>query len=72
MDPVHITIQGPHDTGRTTMAVLFKMFLEENGYTDVQVKDTESLPVEQKDSFPNRWARNRSRPVRIQIVLVDG
>ncbi len=71
MEPLNIIIKGPHNTGRTTMGVLFKMWLEENGYTDVKIADTEPLPPEQKEEFTVRWAKNRNRPVRIAIELEE-
>ena len=69
MKGITITIRGPHNTGRTTVAVLFKNFLDENGYTDVEVKDTHPLPQGQKEAFPVRWAKNRERPVCIVVEL---
>ena len=72
LKPVSITIKGEHNTGRTTLGVLFKMFLEENGYTAVAFSDTEPLPAEQKDTFYRRFERNRGRPVIIRVeTLLD-
>lgn len=71
LEPVTITISGPHDTGRTTLAVLFKNFLEESGYRHAQLKDTEPLDRDQKSPFPARWARNRERPVIIQVETIE-
>lgn len=64
---VTITITGPHDSGRTTLAVLFQNYLKENGYTDVVVKDTAPLAIEQKASFIERFTRNRDRPHVIEV-----
>jgi len=69
--PVLVTISGEHDTGRTTMASLFKMFLEENGYRNVKIEDTEPLPQDQKDKFMARWERNRERPITIRVVTTN-
>jgi hypothetical protein len=52
-----IIIRGEHDTGKTAVASLIKMFLEENGFSKVSVKDIEPLPQEQpllKDLPPLR------------------
>ena len=72
LSPITITISGPHNTGRTTMGVLFANYLRENGYKDVKVEDTEPLPAEQKDPFIERFERNRGRPVRICVVTEEG
>lgn len=69
-DPIFVTIVGRHDTGRTTVASLFKSFLEENGFRDVRVEDTDPLPVEQKSSFWERFQRNRNRPIRIKVETI--
>lgn len=68
---VTIIVRGEHNTGRTTMAILFGNWLKENGYSDVQVVDTDPLPPEQKGRFPERWAVNRERPVRIHVETVE-
>jgi hypothetical protein len=47
------------------------MFLEENGFRRVTVKDTEPLPAEEKDRFMNRFMRNRERPVHIIVELEE-
>lgn len=72
LKPVTIIIRGEHDTGRTTIATLFKLFLEENGFQDIAVVDTPPLPAEQKEAFQQRFARIRSRPIRILVETIDG
>ena len=67
LEPVEVIILGPHNTGRTTLASLIKMFLEENGYRDVKIVDTEPLPADQKPSFWDRFQKNRERPVIIKV-----
>lgn len=71
LKPLRIVIRGEHDMGKSTMAALFKLFLEEHGYRHVKVADIEPLPSEQKSPFPDRFSRNRERPVHISIELVD-
>lgn len=71
LDPVTITISGKHDTGRTTLASLIKMFLAESGFAHVEVTDTEPLPHDQKDDWGKRQERNRARPILIRVVGVD-
>lgn len=71
LEPLKIVVRGKHDTGRTTAASFIKMFLEENGFRDVVVKDTEPLPAEQKGRFMDRFMRNRERPIRIVVELED-
>ena len=67
---VTITIEGEHDSGKTTLANLIKMMLEENDYAHVSVVDTPPLPEVEKDRFPNRFDRNRAlRPVAIRVRL---
>jgi pantothenate kinase-related protein Tda10 len=66
--PVTITIEGPHDSGRTTAAHLIKSALEENGYRLVTVTDTEPLPREDKNTFSERFERNKAlRQVKIIV-----
>ena len=68
---VTITIEGPHDSGKTTLANLVKMHLEESGYEHITVEDTKPLPTDQKPRFPERFDRNRAlRPVNIRVKLV--
>jgi len=67
--PLTIVVRGSHDTGKTTVANLVKMFLEENGFQDVRVSDLPPLPQEQKPDFMSRFMRNRGRPVRIVVEL---
>jgi Flp pilus assembly CpaF family ATPase len=72
LDPVTVIIRGKHDTGKTTLANLLKMFLEENGYRHVVVKDIEPLSQEQKAPFWDRFTRNRDlREVNIHIELEE-
>lgn len=68
LEPVRVVIRGPHNSGRTTLAILFRQFLEENGYRDVKVQDVEPLPTEMKQPFVDRFARNRERPIRVTVV----
>ena len=70
LPPVTITIEGGHDSGKTTLANLIKMMLEENDYSHVTLVDVEPLPAEQKDRFSERFHRNRAlRPINIQVRL---
>jgi len=70
---VTVTIEGPHDSGRTTLANLIKMHLEESGYSHVGVQDTVPLPSDDKPRFPERFDRNRAlRPVNIVVKLLEG
>ena len=69
-EPLTIIIRGKHDMGKTTVASLIKMFLEENDFADVKVEDLPPLPADQKDEFMRRFARNRDRPVRIKVELI--
>lgn len=70
-EPLCIIVRGKHDTGKTTVASLIKMFLEENGFRRVVVRDVEPLPNDQKDRFMERFERNRERPVHITVELVE-
>lgn len=68
---VTVTIEGPHDAGKTTLANLIKMHLEESGYDHVSVEDTKPLDRDAKPSFPERFDRNRAlRPVNIRVKLI--
>lgn len=69
LEPLKIIVRGKHDMGKTTVASLIKMFLEENGFSDVKVDDLPPLPQGEKDAFMNRFMRNRERPVRIAVEL---
>ena len=72
LEPVTITIRGPHNSGRTTLANLIKMMLEENDYKHVTMVDTAPLSAENKDRFPERFDRNRAlRAVDIRIETVE-
>ena len=72
LPPVTITIEGGHDSGKTTLANLIKMMLEENDYAHVTLHDVEPLPAEQKDNFSARFHRNRAlRPIDIQVKLLE-
>jgi Flp pilus assembly CpaF family ATPase len=46
-EPVTILITGPHNTGRTTLAVYLKLFLEEHGFKHVTLEDAKALPTEE-------------------------
>lgn len=73
LPPLEIVVRGGHDMGKTTVASLIKMFLEENGFRKVVLRDVEPLPAEQKADFMSRFMRNRDlRPVHIIVELVDG
>ena len=67
-----VIVRGKHDTGKTTAANLIKIFLEENGYDQVTVRDVPPLPSEKKDEFMRRFTRNRGRPVSIRVELDEG
>lgn len=70
LEPVTVTVSGKHDSGRTTLANLIKMMLEENGYKHVTLNDVAPLPREEKDNFPERFERNKVlRAVDIRVVL---
>jgi hypothetical protein len=64
-----IVIRGKHASGKTTVANLIKMFLEESGFVDVKVADIDPLPQGQKPVFEQRFREARARPVRIQVEL---
>jgi Flp pilus assembly CpaF family ATPase len=71
LDALQIIVRGRHDSGKTTVANLIKMFLEENGYRLVSLVDAAPLPQEEKADFMSRFARNRDlRPVSITVELV--
>lgn len=72
LDPVTVTVSGPHDSGRSTLANLIKMMLEETGYEHIAVEDTKPIPQDSKDRFPERFDRNRNlRAVRIRVVTEE-
>jgi len=72
LDPVTIIIRGMHNTGKTTLANLIKMWLDENGYREVTIKDTPPLSQEEKPAFMERFTRNRDlRPVEIRVELEE-
>lgn len=72
LEPVTVTISGKHDSGRSTLANLIKMHLEENDYAHVSVEDTKPLSQDSKDRFPNRFDRNRNlRAVNIRVVTEE-
>lgn len=72
LDPVTVIVRGKHDSGKTTLANLIKMFLEENGYDYVELKDSPPLSPEQKDTFIRRFTRNRQlRQVNIVVELEE-
>lgn len=67
-----IVVRGKHDTGKTTVANLIKVFLEDNGFRQVSIEDVPPLPLEQKAEFVSRFKRNRDqRPVRIVVELEE-
>lgn len=71
LDGLTVIIKGKHDTGKSTLANLLKMYLEENGYKHVTVQDLPPLPQEQKAAFYDRFSRNRDlRPVTIKVELI--
>jgi hypothetical protein len=69
LEPLKIIIRGKHDMGKTTVASLIKMFLEENGFRYITLADLPPLPPGDKDAFMNRFMRNRERPIRISVEL---
>jgi Flp pilus assembly CpaF family ATPase len=72
LDPLKIVVRGKHDTGKTTVANLIKMWLEENGFRHVVIEDVPPLPQDQKADFMSRFMRNRDlRPVRIVVELEE-
>lgn len=72
LSPVTVIIRGPHDSGKTTLANLIKLFLEESGYRHVRAQDIEPLPYEQKAPFSDRFSRNRDlRPVLVKVELEE-
>jgi predicted GTPase len=72
LEPVTVTIVGKHNTGKTTLANLIKMALEETGYRHVVIHDIEPLPQDEKDRFPERFTRNRElRQVDIHVKLEE-
>jgi polynucleotide 5'-kinase involved in rRNA processing len=71
MRELRIVVRGCHDSGKTTVANLVRMALEEGGFRDVRVLDVPPLPPGQKDDFPARLARNLGRPVRIVVELEE-
>lgn len=71
-EPVTVTIKGPHNSGRTTLANLIKMMLEENSYKNVVMNDTSPLPTDEKDRFAERFDRNRAlRTVQIHVETIE-
>lgn len=70
LEPLDIIVRGRHDSGKTTVANLIKMCLEESGFVDVVVRDVPPLSPDQKEDYSRRLERNRSRPVRITVELV--
>jgi hypothetical protein len=71
LEPLTIVVRGKHDSGRTSVANLIKMSLEEAGFRLVgPVKDTPPLPPGEKDQFSNRLRRNMDhRPICITVEL---
>jgi len=71
MSGIEIIIRGPHNTGRTTAAFLIQQKLREVGYDNVTVDDTKSLHESQKPDITDRFYKNREKPVRIKVELVE-
>lgn len=72
LEPVEVIIRGKHNVGKTTLAHIIKMCLEENEYRDVKVSDVPALPAEQKETFSERFNRNRElRPVHIKVEVIS-
>jgi|WetSurMetagenome_2_1015567.scaffolds.fasta_scaffold377498_2 hypothetical protein len=86
MEPLKIVVRGRHDSGKTSVANLIKMALEEAGFLLVAmtlhspagfllvcpVKDTKPLPTGKKAEFQDRLHRNMvSRPIQISVELED-
>jgi Flp pilus assembly CpaF family ATPase len=67
LEPLKIIVRGKHDTGKTTVANIIKMLLEENGFRYVNVKDVQPLSDEHKEAFEKRIARNLGRPIHITV-----
>lgn len=68
---LQVVVRGGHDSGKTTVANLIRMALEDAGFRDVRVIDVPPLPQEQKEDFLTRLNRNRGRPVRIRVELEE-
>jgi Flp pilus assembly CpaF family ATPase len=72
LESLKIVVRGKHDTGKTTVANLIKVFLEDNGFRQVSIEDVPPLPLEQKAEFVSRFKRNQDlRPVRIVVELEE-
>lgn len=71
LEPLTVTVRGKHDSGKTTVASLIKMLLEDSGFQEVTVADLAPLPHDQKDDFATRLMRSRQRPVRIVVALEE-
>lgn len=71
LETLEIVVRGAHDTGKTTVASLIRMALEEAGFRFVRLEDVEPLPHDQKSRFPDRLERNRGRPVVVRVELVE-
>jgi hypothetical protein len=69
--PLQIIVRGAHDTGKTTVANFIKMFLLDEGFSDVVVKDVPPLPQDMKAELSERIRRNKERPIRITVELGD-
>jgi len=70
--PITLTVRGPHNTGRTTLARLVEEALREHGYTDVRFRDQPPLPHDQKPDFQERFPVNQQRPILIVVETVGG
>ena len=71
MSGIDIIIRGPHNTGRTTAAFLIEQKLKETGYENVTVEDPLPLPESEKPDITDRFYKNREKPVRIKVELVE-
>lgn len=71
LHPLQIVVRGPHDAGKTTVANFIKMFLEDEGFADVVVRDVPPLPQHLKAELAERIRRNKKRPIRISVELVE-
>ncbi len=71
MQGIEIIIRGTHNSGRTTAAFLIEQKLKEVEYEDVTIVDTKPLPESEKPGITDRFYKNREKPVRIKIELVE-
>lgn len=69
--PLQIVVRGPHDSGKTTVANFIKMYLQDEGFADVVVRDVPPLPQHLKEELSERLRRNKERPIRIAVELAE-